>query len=145
MITEIYEFLSNELVNYIIQCVTIVGSVVCGVATIYKKSKTLFTNATNLLNQSNEDVKARNRSLDHNSAKLDRVIAKYEEGIADNEKLRTELREVLETLKPLLKLPSAISSIVNSQPDMIKKGVAKRVNDILGFNKDNVKDVEKEQ
>ena len=73
------------------------------------------------------------------------VIAKYEEGIADNEKLRTELREVLETLKPLLKLPSAISSIVNSQPDMIKKGVAKRVNDILGFNKDNVKDVEKEQ
>ena len=145
MITGIYEFLSNELVNYIIQCVTIVGSVVCGVATLYKKSKTLFTNATNLLNQSNEDVKLRNKSLEHNSAKLDQVIAKYEEGIADNEKLRNELREVLETLKPLLNLPSAISSIVNSQPDMIKKGVAKRVNDILGFNKDNVKDVKKEQ
>ena len=58
-----------------------------------------------------------------------------------NEKFEQKMEQINQlmlTLEPLINLPKAFSQTVLSNPEQIRNGTAKKVNDILGFNDDNI-------
>ena len=87
------------------------------------------TDAVNLLRKQIEEEKA--------EIKKERELLQktFEEKMKKFEQLE-------ESLKPLMKLPEAFAQSLNSNPEQVRNGVAKKVNNILGYNKDKVKEKE---
>lgn len=125
------------------------GATVSGIAITFKKIKSVFGNATNTLQSTNAFSTKLNKDVNDVADKISALDIKYNEAIGCikatqeanekifNEKLN-EIKEIIERLEPLLKLPVAFSEYVSQDPKAIKTGLAKRVNTTLGVNKDNI-------
>ena len=90
----------------------------CEKATQNATNSTETSNSTNLkITQQNVIIENQNKLIEEQNAR----IKKLEEAVSSNN---------------VAKVAKALAIMVNSQPEMIKNGVAKRISKTLGYDKD---------
>lgn len=155
-LTQIVEFLNNEIVGYAIQSVVGFGSGFVGVCALLKRAKKTINDTTTVLGETNTNSFNTNKEVAKTRESVEEtkqsVLALKEEVRKEREDLKLQREELMaefkatmntvnefvDSLQPLLNLPQAFAQSVSLNSESVKNGAARKVNDILGFNKDNL-------
>ena len=146
---QVLEFLNNELVSYIIECVAIFLSVVGGIALLLKKIKEVLDKVIVLFKDANDTTAKTNQKLDNvteDNKAVRKEVKEIEESIfarlEAQEKAQQDafakqeatMKEYINSQQTLLKLPEAFAEMVRCDSNQVRSGVAKKVCDKLGLN-----------
>lgn len=148
-LTQIVEFLNNEIVGYAIQSVVGFGSGLAGVCALLRRTKKAIDDTTTVLETTNTNSSDTNKEVEKTRKEVEEakksVLALKEEVKKEREELMAEFKatmntvnEFVDSLQPLLNLPQAFAQSVSLNSESVRNGAARKVNDILGFNKDNL-------
>ena len=166
-LTQIVEFLNNEIVGYAIQSVVGFGSGFVGVCALLKRAKKTISDTTTVLGETNTNSSNTNKEVAKTRESVEEtkqsVLALKEEVRKEREDLKLQkeqlqqelkvqreelmaefkatmntVNEFVDSLQPLLNLPQAFAQSVSLNAESVRNGAARKVNDILGFNKDNL-------
>lgn len=141
--------MTGEIVQYILYALIGLGATITGIMMSFKKLKELFAKATSTLSATNDSTSNTNKCVAANTqaikdleTKCDSLMGKLDERSkeidAKFDERMAQINLLIEQLKPVINLPKAFAQTVLSNPDQIKNGTARKVNDILGYNDDNI-------
>jgi seryl-tRNA synthetase len=154
--TQFYEFMTSEIGRYAITGGVAFISTLGSLIVERRKTKKVVEESTTVLSKANENsnktvgiVERTNTAVENTRQALEAMrkeIKEEREQLAKDietmkeifENQKAQLEEFAKTLEPLLKLPQAFAQSVSLNSESVKNGTARKVNDILGFNKDNL-------